>query len=155
MTRCIIIVLSLLFFVSFAHADESYNIISCWSGDTTLLSASKELVIYSYDLKGVSRKIDENEAFHNWSFHVVGTAKIESGKTSILYYGKWLSPEGDMVFGEGDRSGVDGTWKFIGGTGKYKGISGGGTNVNVSIKPIQKGTTQGCGIATGTFKLPQ
>jgi len=63
-----------------------------------MLSSSEELVIYSFDLKGVSRKNDENEAFHNWSFQIIGTAKIESGKYSSLYYGKWLSPEGDMVF---------------------------------------------------------
>lgn len=49
-----------------------------------MLSSSKELVIYSFDLKGVSRKNDENEAFHNWSFQIVGTAKIESGKYSSL-----------------------------------------------------------------------
>jgi hypothetical protein len=80
MTRCITIVISLLLFVSFAHADESYDMTSCWSGDFTMLSSSKELVIYSFDLKGVSRKNDESDAFHNWSFHLIGTSKIESGK---------------------------------------------------------------------------
>ncbi len=155
MIRYATILMSLLLFVNFAHAEESYNMTSCWSGDVTLLSASEELVIYSYDLKGVARKNDANEAFHNWSFQIIGTAKIESGKSSSLYYGKWLSPEGDMVFGEGDRNGEEGTWKFISGTGKYKGITGGGTNEIVpNIKPIVKGTTQGCSIAKGTFKLP-
>ena len=155
MIRYATILMALVLFVSFAHAEESYNMISCWSGDYTMISSSEELTIYSFDLKGVSRKIDENEAFHNWSFHLIGTAKIVSGKYSSTYYGKWLSPEGDMVFGEGDRSGGQGSWTFIGGTGKWKGISGGGTNENVNIKPVMKGTTQGCSIATGKFELPK
>ncbi len=142
--------------VNFAHAEESYNMISCWSGDVTLLSASEDLVVYSFDMKGVSRSIDESKAFHNWSFQIIGSTKIVSGKYSSQYYGKYLSPEGDVVIGEGDRNGEEGTWKFISGTGKYKGITGGGTNKIVpNIKPIKKGSTQGCSIATGTFQLPK
>ena len=150
-----IILIGLFLSVNCAYADESYNMTSCWSGDFEMLSSSKELVIYSFDLKGVSRKNDESDAFHNWSFHLIGTSKIESGKYSSSFYGKWLSPEGDMVFGEGNRIGEKGTWKFIGGTGKWAGITGGGTNENVNIKPVMKGTTQGCSIAIGTYKLPQ
>ena len=35
-----------------------------------------------------------------------------------------MSPEGDIIIGEGGRDGDDGIWKFIGGTGKWKGITG-------------------------------
>jgi len=155
MIRLVTIVLIGLFLsVNCAYADESYNTTSCWSGDFKMLSSSKELVIYSFDLKGVSRKNDESDAFHNWSFQIIGTSKIVSGNYSSSFYGKWLSPEGDMVFGEGKRIGEKGTWKFIGGTGKWAGITGGGTNENINIKPVMKGTTQGCSIAIGTYKLP-
>jgi hypothetical protein len=107
-------------------------------------------------LKGVSWSNDQSTAFDNWSLQIVGTVKIESGKYSSRYYGKYMSPEGDIIIGEGGRDGDEGTWKFIGGTGKWKGITGGGTNKTVpNIKPIKKGTTQGCSIATGTFQLPK
>ena len=150
-----IILIGFFLTVNCAYADESYNMTSCWSGDFEMLSSSKELVIYSFDLKGVSRKNDESDAFHNWSFHLIGMSKIVSGKYSSSFFGKWMSPEGDMVFGEGNRIGEKGTWKFIGGTGKWAGITGGGTNENVNIKPVMNGTTQGCSIAIGTYKLPQ
>ena len=42
-------------------------------------------------------------------------------------------------FGEGDRSGDEGTWKFIGGTGKYKGITGGGTNTFCRGEAVRAG----------------
>jgi hypothetical protein len=156
MTRSIAAVLAFLFLsVNFAYAEESYDMTSCWSGDYTMLSSSKELVIYSFDLKGVSRGNDGNMAFDNWSFEIIGTSVIKSGKYSSHYYGKYLSPEGDFIIGEGNRNGAEGTWKFIYGTGKYKGITGGGTNKNINIKPIKKGTTQGCSIAVGKFKLPK
>jgi hypothetical protein len=80
-----VILISLFLFVNFAHADESYNITSCWSGDVTMLSASKELVIFGYDLKGVSRSNDQSTAFDNCSLQIVGTVKIESGKYSSQF----------------------------------------------------------------------
>lgn len=147
--------LTLVAVTPFAYAEESYNMTSCWSGEATVLSTSKDMVIYSFDLKGVSRGNDGNMAFDNWSFEIIGTSKIESGKYSSHYYGKYLSPEGDFIIGEGDRNGPEGTWKFIYGTGKYMGITGGGTNKIVNIKPIKKGTTQGCSIAVGKFQLPK
>ena len=87
MNRLIIVIsFSLILFVNLAHADESYNITSCWSGDVTMLSASEELVIFGYDLKGVSRSNDQSTAFDNWSLQIVGTVKIESGEYSSRYY---------------------------------------------------------------------
>ncbi len=151
-----VILLSLFLFANFAHAKESYNKTNCWSGDVTVLFASEELVIYSYDVKGVSRSNDESKAFDNWAFQFVGTTKVESGKHSGQYYGMYLSPDGDIVIGEGDRNGDEATWKFINGTGKWKGVTGEGTGKLVqNTKPIAKGTTQGCGISTGTFQLPK
>ena len=67
-----------------------------------------------------------------------------------------MSPKGDIVIGEGGRDGDEGTWKFIRGTGKWKGITGGGMNKALpNIEPIEKGSAQRCSLATGTIQLPK
>ena len=138
-----------------AQAEEPYDIITCFSGEVNLVSASDELTILSYDLKGVSRSNIEGGAFDKWSCQIVGIVKIESGKYKSNFYGKYLAPDGDYIVGEGQIIGNEGTWQFIHGTGKLKGITGGGKNRPIRAKPIKKGTLQGCSIATGTYELPQ
>jgi hypothetical protein len=152
----ICVIVGSVFCVNLVHPVEPYNITSCWSGDVIALSASKELEINSFDLKGVSRSNNENKAFDNWSFHIIGTSKMEGGNYSNFYYGKYLSPEGDIVIVEGHTTGGEGTWKFLKGTGKWQGISGGGiTNIIPNIRSIKKGTSQGCSRGFGTYQLPQ
>lgn len=151
-----VILVSLFLFVNFANAEEPYDLTSCWSGDVTMLSASKDLVILSFDIKGVSHSNHENKAFDNHSFHMVGINKIEAGNRSGTSYAKYLSPEGDIVFGEIQTVGDKQTWKFLFGTGKWEGITGGGkTEPITNAKPIKEGTIQGCARATGTYQLPQ
>jgi hypothetical protein len=157
MTRIIsFILLVFVALIPFAHAEETYDITNCWSGEVTLLHKSENLAIFNFDVKGMSLANGESKAFDGWSLNIIGTAKVEAGKYSSTYYGIYRSPEGDIVVGEGTRTGGDGSWKFIEGTGKWKGISGGGTNKLITnVPPIKEGTTQSCIVATGTFELPK
>ncbi len=48
------------------------------------------------------------------------------------------------------------TWKYIGGTGKFKGITGGGEwELTRRGKPIEPNTFQFCIRVTGTYELPK
>ena len=157
MTRIIsFILLVFVALTSFAHAEETYDITNCWSGEVTLLHKSENLAIYNFDVKGMSLANGESKIFDGWSFNIIGTGKVEAGKYSSIFYGTYKSPEGDIVVGEGTRSGIEGTWKFIEGSGKWKGISGGGTNKLITkVQPIKEGTTQSCNVGTGTLELPK
>ena len=63
-----------------------------------------------------------------------------------------MTPDGDFVIGE--QAFDSGKCKFLQGTGKWKGITGGGEFVPLtSGKPIVAGTAQGCFKATGTYEL--
>ncbi len=71
---------------------------------------------------------------------------------------KFLFANGDTAFtkykgsGEIGKSG-SGTFEFIGGTGKYKTISGTGTVTRVQIQAAKKGFTQSKNIFKGSYKL--
>ena len=58
--------------------------------------------------------------------------------------------------GGGTRTGEEGTWKFLHGTGKWQGITGGGPigAPVASGKPISEDTFQVCQRAKEIFNLP-
>jgi len=71
-------------------------------------------------------------------------------------YSKFMDPDGDIVILDYSQIGKEATTKFLQGTGKWKGITGGGKAWSItSGKPITAGTSQGCNRQTGTFELPK
>jgi hypothetical protein len=139
-----------------AHAEQSYDITSCFSGTVTMVSTSKELSVYSVDLMGISRSNKDGGAFDNNSIHCVGTGQITPGSSIRSGYCKYMDANGDFVVGRYERGNGEGKWEFVQGTGKWEGIKGGGTNRDVAkAKPITPGTYQACSRATGTFTLPK
>ena len=83
-----------------------------------------------------------------------------AGQSTSLSYSKLMDPDGDFVIMEtitsGARGETEGSFKFLQGTGKWKGIKGSGkVRAITSGKPIMPSTGQGCGRYTGTFELPK
>ena len=149
-------VLVLFLMISIAQAEEPYDLTMCMSGQVSMLLASKELVVYNYQADGMTMSNHENKKFHGMSYRCLGTNRIEKGVQQQVAYCKYMDADGDLVVGEGIRTGKEGTWKFLYGTGKWQGITGGGP-IGVTVasgKPISEGTFQVCQTAKGTFNLP-
>ena len=96
---------------------------------------------------------------NNSSVKCVGGLTTSKGKfndeTGIC---KFLFADGDTAFTKYTGSGEVGkngssTFKFIGGTGKYKSISGTGTVTRIQIQAAKKGYTQSKNIFKGNYKL--
>lgn len=150
------VVLGLVMFIPLAQAETPYDITLCGSGTITMLSKSKELSIYSAEVKGISRSNHENKVFDNCSIHHIRFVRVEAGKRSGIGYTKLMDPDGDIVVLEWSAIGREYTTKFLQGTGKWKGITGGGKARSITnAKPITPGTMQGCTRQTGTFELPK
>jgi hypothetical protein len=81
-----------------------------------------------------------------------------AGQLTALTYNKFMDPDGDFVILEttlapGEK---EGSFKFLQGTGKWKGIKGSGKVKAITRgKPITPGTNQGCNRWMGTFELPK
>ena len=137
-----------------ADAAESYDITSCGASTITTVSTSQELTVLAIDIKGIARSTTEKKAFDNSTYHCASVLRIRGNERGGLGYCKFMDPDGDFVIGEQAVGPGDTQWKFLHGTGKWKGISGGGTFIPVTTgKPIAPGTGQGCVRATGTYKL--
>jgi hypothetical protein len=144
-----------------ANAEEKpVNLISCRSGILKTLSASKELTIVSIDSKGIDRGTKGNMTFDNFTHRCMGISLIKGGEAERLTKGycKYMDPDGDyfIVSWDGLIGKTPLPWEFIHGTGKWKGIEGGGTVIPITRgKPIVKGTSQYCIEVTGTYELPK
>lgn len=116
--------LGLFLLITAAQAEQPYDITTCGSATNTVLFSSEDLTIISFESKGISISNHENKAFDNNTFQCAGVIQIASGKPSGDMFCKFLDPDGDVTLGESTLDGAEGTWKFIYGTGKWKGISG-------------------------------
>jgi hypothetical protein len=149
-------VVPIFLLISIAQAEEPYDLTMCSSGQVSMLLATKELVLYNFQGDGMTMSNHENKKFHGMSYRCIGTNRIENGVQQQVVYCKYMDADGDLVVGGGTRTGKEGTWKFLQGTGKWQGITGGGPigAPVASGKPISEGTFQVCQRAKGTFSLP-
>jgi hypothetical protein len=151
-----VMMLSVLMFIPVSQAEQHYDITDCGSMTITTNSATDELTIITFDFKGIARSNSENKLFDNCTVFYVGVARSAPGKTTAHGYSKYMDPDGDFVIMESIREGDVTTMTFLQGTGKWKGIKGGGKLRRIaSGTPIAPGTSQYCTRHTGSFELPK
>ena len=151
----LIFVFGCCIFTSAVHA-EPYEMTNCMSGESTMLVASKELVVFGYDVKGIVQDNLDTKVFANMSFQCVGVNKIVAGQLTGQGICKFMDKDGDFIVGETTSAGSEGTWKAFYGTGKMKGITGSGKNMYITnSKPIIEGSFQNCNRATGNYEIPK
>ena len=162
MARIIIIsLLGLMLLIPMVNAEEkTMNIIRCRSGTTTMLTASKELVVYGFELKGIDQDLKPDKVFENYTHSCVGAGQILGGKQITKGYCKYMAPDGDffIVSFDGPGGAEPTPWEYIHGTGKWKGVKGGGTVKYITRGkpiPIVEGTFQSCIEVMGTYEVPK
>jgi len=94
--------------------------------------------------RGESVQKSPDEEWNDCKITNWGTADLISGSGPQSGYFVNDHPEGDRDFGtfegrivtSGDEVTIEGTWKFTGGTGRFKGLRGGGTYKGRMISPV-------------------
>jgi len=160
LTVAVTIVFGFVMFVPVARAEQPFELTDCWSAKVTMLSQSKEFTILSTDVLGMT--MSENKLFNNLTSNCLCLRCFINGKQKGTCYSKFMDADGDYFITEAIRTGTEvgpgSTWKFLEGTGKFRGITGGGkasfTASNVK-RPIRPGMLQGRLKMTGTFELPK
>jgi hypothetical protein len=150
----IVVFLGLSVSITVAQAEQPMDMMSCGDATVTTIVASQELTIMGVEAKGINLDNLASKAFDNMTYHTVGTYKIESGKFTGLLYSKYMDPSGDFCVVEVSQIGMERDWKYLYGTGKWKGVTGGGKAFPFTKgKPVAPGTSQGCVKITGTYEL--
>jgi hypothetical protein len=146
----------LLLSVAEAQIPTSFDITECAAGPVTVVHQSDEMTITGIEGKGVIFSHHENKVFDNFTFQVVGIAKVEDGKRRSDTYWKIVDPDGDAIIAQVVVIGPEKTMTLLHGTGKWKGIRGeakGKTTAVGSGKSRIPGSFQACSRYTGSFEL--
>lgn len=126
----------------------------CFSGTATPLAGNDSDRYGTYSVSGVAQS--EQKAFDAMSTECSAAYEIRSGKWQHRGYCVFQDPSGDK-YHVSDNWTTDG-YKvvYLGGTGKFKGISGEGVVVPAGndVKPLRAGSIQGCRRISTKYKLP-
>ena len=121
----------------------------------------EETQFVTWEQKGVSLSDDPKSPFHNMSQNCAGLQLWNKGIGTTFGYCIGLAPDGDKTLFEVKQENLKpgpglkkGTYKYIGGTGKFAGIEGGGEYTNYGVRPAEDGTYQTVGKNKGNYKLP-
>ncbi|MGA2792868.1 MAG: hypothetical protein ABSE69_04940 [Roseiarcus sp.] len=129
----------------------------CGQSKDTVLYSEPDLTVSLWEFNGV---VPAEAAFkgplQNATAHCMAYHRVLQGKFSATTACLWTDPSGDTFIGETvDVPDKPGVWTFLSGTGKWKGISGGGTyTVTAAGKPAADGTMGICFSPSGKWKLP-
>ena len=153
-TLGIIGIFTFILFIIAAQAEQRFDCLLCNNSTMTTIVESGELIIMSYESRGIVLDNSEGKFFDNDTVHGAGLMKIDKGKLTGSFINKHLSPSGDFYVIESSHPDTGFDWKFIYGTGKFKGITGEGKALRFTKgKPISPGTSQYCVKITGTYEL--
>jgi len=136
-------------------AETKYSNISCWAGESKTIVHTKTHIAFNSVFRDTLRPYPVNAKDDVDSYECVGVAAIISGKYTHSGYCDGKDKDGSKWFGSFTSNGAQGQWTFISGTGKWKGVQGGGTNQTLGQTPqLRPGTFQGCNLGKGTYTTP-
>jgi len=123
------------------------------------LTQEKENLGLNYDARGVVSSDDKNNPFYYASAQCLGTFRVMKGEFKELGLCTYTRPDGDQIFVSYEATGkrgdpVKGTHTFIGGTGKFKDITGSGEFTRDSLKATAKGSGANIVKRTSSWKIP-
>lgn len=141
-----------------AYAQQALDHVTCRAGTLSALAQADKLVVWQLDHRGVTRGSDVNDPFDGFTQRCIGTIANVEGVLAANGWCRNVDPNtGDwtLVSWKGSDKPGTGTWSFHYGSGKWKGITGGGTyEVMGPTRPVEAGTYQNCARVKGTMKLP-
>jgi len=156
--------IGLITFIPVAQAQQLFDITDYFYATVTFLSMDPELTVFHSDVRGVIHDNHESKTFDRMVSHCLRAGKISTDKTIGKTYSKFTDSDGDFFITESTaehdpRGAQESTFKFLHGTGKWKGISGGGKGKFIFMtrgkQQINPTTFQGYLRMIGTYELPK
>lgn len=158
----VLVLFGLIILIPAAQAQQPFDITDYFYATATFLSSDPELTIFHSDVKGVIHDNGERKIFDRMVSHCLRSVKISTDKMTGVTYSKFTDSDGDFFITETSVEGIpmsEGTFKFLHGTGKWKGISGGGKGKFIFMtrgkQQINPSTFQGYLRMIGTYELPK
>lgn len=138
-------------------AEVKYEHQGCYAGPVHLIQHADGFVAGSFDI--VNMRLPGQEGSPLLSQHCVGSFTVIGGEAESNGICEGVDPDGDkylVTFArKGDPAKVEGTNRFVHGTGKYAGITGEGKYKSIGDipPPGMANMMAGCDRAWGTFTI--
>lgn len=133
--------------------EGGYEQTLCFGGPAQVISASDTERYGTYQVTGGTQSA--TKAFDAMSLECIGTFEMRSGGYRHKGYCVFQDASGDKFHGTDTVTPQAYTVEILGGTGKFKGITGSATVERLgAMTPVRQGTLQGCRRITGSYKLP-
>ena len=129
------------------------------TGTSKALPMGEERLQLTYEGSGIYVTDIEEGLLNNSSVHFLGALHAVKGAFEESGCMVVTAPDGDKAFVSYKGSGnlgksAKGTYTYVGGTGKYKGITGGGEFTRSNLQPASKGVWASITLFKGNWKLP-
>jgi len=134
--------------------------IIAYSGTYKTVAMGQERFQMTYEVLGVIVSDASDCILQNASLRCVGSNHAITGAyEDDNGFCVSTRPDGDQLFtsykASGKLGGVGkGTFTYVGGTGKFAGIEGGGEFTRIGVRPAAEGTFQGYNRVKDHYKLP-
>ena len=124
-----------------------------------MLPQGKEYLQTNYDARGVVATDNEASPLYMSSVQCVGASKAIKGEYKEFGLCTYTRPDGDQIYGSYEGAGkmgvaAYGTMTFVGGTGKFEGMTGGGEWTRTPLKGPAKGAGASISKLTYHWKIP-
>lgn len=131
----------------------TYEQTLCFGGPAHLINASDTDRYGTYQTTGGTQST--TKAFDSMSLECIGTFELRSSVYRHKGYCVFQDASGDKFHAADTASPQGYTVELLGGTGKFKGITGSANIERLgAMTPVRQGTIQGCRRVTGSYKLP-
>ena len=135
-------------------ADVTYDFVACTHSRRNPLEQLADFAAYGVESWGTVASSTTRE-WENASTRCVGYVRETGGAPYGKGTCKWFTAGGDTAVGEFEFDHASAKFTWLAGTGKLKGIQGGGTFRYLSMaKPAEPGTSQSCRRDWGSYRVP-
>ncbi len=133
--------------------EGTYEQTLCFGGPAHVISPTDTERYGTYQLTGGTQSA--NKAFDSMSLECIGAFEMRSNVYRHNGYCVFQDASGDKFHVTDTAAPQAYTVEMLGGTGKFKGITGRATVERLgAMTPVRQGTLQGCRRVTGSYKLP-
>lgn len=130
------------------------DVVDCYSGEIDLIQHADNNFWLSWKQTGTRRSVKKGGPFDGMTAHCAGFLWNSLGEMNGHSACEYVDHAGNKLFVKAARVGDDAEWRFVGGTGIYKGITGSGEFTGFSYFPQLTPTTyQFCPTSNGTYRL--
>ena len=150
--------LALLFVaVPASSAEQTVDFTACLTSTFEFISSADGINAFRVENRGITMSNHENKVFHNAVYQFVGVGYGPAGAPMGFGYAKLTDPDGNVAILELSGPPSDLSFKFLQGTGPWKGIAGGGKAARTASTGVRmsgtSGASEGCLRLTGSLDI--